>query len=78
MEAESDEREGLKRRRWKFLRRNESAGQKEGERKWDWQEPWRGWNEQGIRDRERGKQGGKQRERNRGRCREMEKVGGRN
>lgn len=31
---------GLKRRRWKLLvGRNESAGQKEGERKWDWQEP---------------------------------------
>ena len=60
--------------RWKFLWRNESAGQKEGERKWDWQEPWRGWNEQGVGERASETEG----ERNRGRCREMEKVGGRN
>lgn len=53
----------------KFVRRNKNGGQKEGQRKWDWQEPWRGWNKQGVTH-----QGEK--ERNRGRKeREMQRDG---
>lgn len=49
----------------------ETGGQKEGKRKWDWQEQRRGWNERGVTHRG-------ERETERGRCREMERVGGRN
>lgn len=58
-------RVGKKRQKWERVRSN-SAGEKEWERKWDWQEVWRRWNKQGD---------GHQR----GRCRErgLEKWEGR-
>lgn len=52
------------------MQKETRVGHREGERKWDWQEQQSGRNEPGVTHQAR-------RERNRGSCREMERVGGR-